>query len=107
MHLYDSLFSNDNSDQNSACEIINSIHGHQDYNQMSKYHDISSYSQIQSQSDKDIKVLHLDARGLTQKKIYNIEGFLKSLKIILDVICSPSDFKFKCKLRDSILHQKM
>ena len=42
---------------------------------------------MHSINDKNLKVLHLNARGFTQSKIDNFEAFLKSLQVIPDVIC--------------------
>ena len=66
-------------------EIINQLHGHMDFESVSKYYDILSYNKLIGflQSEK-LNIIHLNSRSL-QKNSDNIQALLKSLHIQPDI----------------------
>ena len=87
MNLYDSLFPNDASSSDFGLNIIEDIHGHLNFEEMSKYYDVTSYDEIPQNDSKYLRILHLNARGLTQMKIASFIALLNSLKNKPDIIC--------------------
>ena len=85
MHLYQSLFGDSTSDFDAGKDIIKHIHGHLDYNEISKYYDVNSYSSLGSTGY--LRIVHMNAQGLTKSKIQSIIALNETLKYIPDILC--------------------
>ena len=85
MHLYQSLLGDSNSDFDVGKDIVKHIHGHLDYDQISKYYDVSSYSNVGC--SHDLRIIHMNAQGLTNCKIQSIIALNETLKHIPDIFC--------------------
>ena len=85
MHLYQSLFGDASSEYDASKDIIKHIHGHLDFNEISKYYDVDSYSKLGKLND--LHIIHMNTQGLTDSKLQSIIALNKTLKHSLDVIC--------------------
>ena len=85
MHLYQSLFEHSTSEYDAGKEIVKHIHGHLDYDEIGNYFDVDSYSKLGHNSD--LRIIHMNAQGLTESKIQSILALKKTLKYQPDVIC--------------------
>ena len=85
MHLYQSLFGDSTSDFDAGKDIIKHIHGHLDFNEISKYYDVNSYSNLGSKSN--LHIIHMNAQGLTNSKIQSIIALNETLKYTPDILC--------------------
>ena len=80
-HLYETLFPIDEqltNDNDIKLEIINQMHGHTDFDNISPYYDLTSYNSLSTGHDKNINILHMNSRSLT-KNFDKITAFLNSL----------------------------
>ena len=88
-HLYDTLFHRNihshTEDTDIALEIINSMHGHTDFDNISNYFDIDAYNKLDTQNTKKLNILHINARSLP-KNFDNIVAFLNTLNSAPDVL---------------------
>ena len=86
-NLYDTLFNNNEQEpiNDIALEIINQLHGHVDFNCISEYHDITSYNKLFSEEQRNLSVMHMNARSLP-KNFDKITVFLNSLVMSPDII---------------------
>ena len=63
------------------------IHGHLNFDEMSRYYEIKSYDEIPKDNIKYLRIIHLNARGLTQSKLTSFVALLNSLTHKPDIIC--------------------
>ena len=74
------------SENDVTMEIINQMHGHMDFNSLSKYYDISTYNDlISTPGSTKLTIFHINSRSLS-KNIDNIQSFLKYLNSSPDII---------------------
>ena len=88
-NLYNTLF-NENQNANIvtpdiALDIINQMHGHNDYENISKYYDITSYNMLISQISDKVNIMHLNSRSLP-KNLNRITAFFETLSSLPDVL---------------------
>ena len=86
-NLLDSLIDDqDDSGNDFYLEILNDTHGHFDLNEISKYHDMTSYDNLSSNPANQLNLLHINARSLPDKS-NQISAMLSSLKRSPDILC--------------------
>ncbi len=89
-HLYDTLFNHSNDPHaegtdDIALDIINHLHGHTNFNEVSNYYDLDAYNKLHSHCKSSINILHINSRSLP-KNIDNITALLASLSTVPDVL---------------------
>ena len=88
-NLYTSLFNlQDNFNHNQddiTLDIVNDIHGHADFNIISKYYDIPAYNNLMSHNPNKLNIIHLNSRSLP-RNIEHITAFLNSLTVAPDIL---------------------
>ena len=88
-HLYETLFNDDEDDHDNSndisMEIINQLHGHMDFQLVSKYYDLLTYNRLfYTAQSQNINIIHLNSRSLP-KNFDNIQSFIKSLHTQPDI----------------------
>ena len=80
INLYDSLIDDQNASVEDAyLDILNDIHGHLDFSQMCKYHDLTAYDKISTDSDaKQLNIIHINSCNL-KNKIDSISATLQTI----------------------------
>ena len=89
-NLYDTLFNqrdppHTDDTHDIALEIINSLHGHTDLNNISNYYDLDGYNKLATHDTNKINILHINSRSLP-KNIDNIIAFLATLSTTPDIL---------------------
>ena len=85
LNLYDTLFA-DSTDDDCALEMINHMFHHLDFNEMSKYFDISSYNNSLPRTGPEVlSIMHFNLRSL-RANVDKMKAFLHSLKRHPDII---------------------
>ena len=84
-NLYSSLFNLSENQDDIALEIINDLHGHIDFDNISKYYDIHAFNKLIPQDSNKLNIMHINSRSLP-KNIDNITAFLNSLAAAPDIL---------------------
>ena len=86
-HLYETLFHTEEQLTNDdiTLEIINHIHGHTDFSNISKYLDLAAYNSLTTEDKSNINIIHMNSRSLI-KNYDKITAFLNSLSTPPDII---------------------
>ncbi len=86
-HLYNTLFNiPDPADTTDiSMDIINQMHGHLDFTQLSKYYDIASYNNLLKDSSNNLNIMHMNARSIP-KNFDQITAFLNCLNTFPHVL---------------------
>ena len=89
-NLYDTLFNHRDhplteDTDDIALEIINNLHGHTDFSNVSNYFDIDKYNKLAFHDTNKINILHINSRSLP-KNIDNIIAFLTTLSTTPDIL---------------------
>ena len=85
-NLYDTLFADEDDDEDLGMITINEMYDHADFNEISKYYDLDSYNKIFPTANSDIlSVIHLNIRNI-RSNFNELESILSALKHPPDVI---------------------
>lgn len=86
-NLYEFLINDqEDLDNDVYLEILNDMHGHLDFDELSKYHDLHSYDNLTKNCTNHLKIIHINARSLSGK-IDLISALLGSLQRRPDILC--------------------
>ena len=85
-NLYEPLIERNLNNEDVGLHILNEIYGHIDYNEMCKYHDLETFSNLYKNHTNFFKILHINACCLSNK-FDAIKILLKSLKSKPEVLC--------------------
>ena len=80
------MFEQNDTNEDVCLEILNDIHGHLDFSQMCKYHDLISYDKLTSSKSNQLNLLHMNPMSIQNKKD-SISAIFKTLKRPPDVLC--------------------
>ena len=87
LNLYETLLSDQNEEDNDIyLNILNDMHGHLDFNDMCKYHDLTAYDKLSETDSHQLNILHLNSLSLSNK-IDSIASIFQTLKRSPDILC--------------------
>ena len=85
-NLYDTLFADQDDDEDLGMITINEMYDHANFNEISKYYDLGSYNEIfPSENDDILSVVHLNIRNVCSN-LNELEAILNQMKHPPDVI---------------------